>query len=833
MTQGQVFTIFRNKTTFNARDNSGFNSGRNSLFSGVASSSRNLLPTDIHDNVLWIDASDKSTIFDGSGNDANNVSFSGFLAEARDKSGLDNHVAQSVASRQGSYNATGLDGYPCLDFDGLDKWLWLADGNKTLRNTDLTSESDDAFTIFAVGQGGPNSKYQNNGGRTAVMIGKAGGNGAGGTYILGLATANGVNTTVTPPEWVVQQKGWSGSSTTGTFNSRVRATGALNTTEIITHRWNGTANTARLSGENFDLQVGAPYTSPNQNASLLIGGTAPDGSAFSAGTMGDSLIGQIIVYDRALTDTEIEQVEGFLHHKYGKQYITDVNHPYYNSPPTIEINRTLLPTDISGNNLWLDFSDKSTIFDGSGNDANSASFSGAVAEVRDKSGLGLNNHVYSSVASQQPTSNTLTQNGLNVLDWGSAINQKQLSFDSGANVDNWQDMYVVFKAETATAAYKGLITGMNGTAGGIAILTRNSIIFPTNWFDNLFLNTTAIAESANIHPTVSDDYALMSFSADSPIIINGIVIGMDRGLDIDRGWQGQIAEVVSFNRKLSDYERQQVEGILLHKWGRDAVLASDHPFKVTAPTFPVPPLPFDPVAELSNIDYFDTRSLSVGAFTTMTNLNSSGGSVSVPTVETNNNPQVIANGIGANNAIQFDGDNDLAQISFSAFNANILNSSNGYNASVAFLVKFNSLTSTSQNLMFFSGFGLYFTMSNTKVSMVIASTNALASVNFSAASGNEYLVVVYRDGDNHYLRVNGTAIGSTSTGVSFNPSSDTSYTLGTRIGSGLDGDYNLGAFTIFSEHDINNIEKVEGKIMHDFGLTSLLPSGHTYKTSAP
>lgn len=46
---------------------------------------------------------------------------------------------------------------------------------------------------------------------------------------------------------------------------------------------------------------------------------------------------------------------------------------------------------------------------------------------------------------------------------------------------------------------------------------------------------------------------------------------------------GELAEVVVFDRVLSTLERQQVEGYLAHKWARAAVLPSAHPFKAAAP----------------------------------------------------------------------------------------------------------------------------------------------------------------------------------------------------------------------------------------------------------
>ena len=47
----------------------------------------------------------------------------------------------------------------------------------TFGTTDLDSVASDAWTVFAVGQAGTGSTFQNGGGRGSAFVGKAGGNG--------------------------------------------------------------------------------------------------------------------------------------------------------------------------------------------------------------------------------------------------------------------------------------------------------------------------------------------------------------------------------------------------------------------------------------------------------------------------------------------------------------------------------------------------------------------------------------------------------------------------------------------------------------------------------
>jgi len=52
---------------------------------------------------------------------------------------------------------------------------------------------------------------------------------------------------------------------------------------------------------------------------------------------------------------------------------------------------------------------------------------------------------------------------------------------------------------------------------------------------------------------------------------------------IDVPFSGVIYEFVFCPTALSENDRQKVEGYLAHKWGLEANLPSDHPYKSTAP----------------------------------------------------------------------------------------------------------------------------------------------------------------------------------------------------------------------------------------------------------
>ena len=72
---------------------------------------------------------------------------------------------------------------------------------------------------------------------------------------------------------------------------------------------------------------------------------------------------------------------------------------------------------------------------------------------------------------------------------------------------------------------------------------------------------------------------LISASANSAISVTGYRIGADRTYTTGRDWDGVIAEVISFNTKLSDSHREAVEGYLAHKWGLEGNLPPTHTYK--------------------------------------------------------------------------------------------------------------------------------------------------------------------------------------------------------------------------------------------------------------
>ena len=218
--------------------------------------------------------------------------------------------------------------------------------------------------------------------------------------------------------------------------------------------------------------------------------------------------------------------------------------------------------------LWLDASDISTITFDSSN---------VITQWNDKCGNAI--HATSSTGNEPTLSSN--ENGENVITFGI---DKLLKSPTPENI-NWQDVYIVGKwtyDSNSFTGWNGLFTGHSHTGQNMGIVVSGATTnFHNGWFNNLYLNGTPTTKTG-IFPSLKSKF-LLSFSRDSVLSgKNGYVLGQDR-LNTDRGWQNWIGEVVVFNTKLSDDERQKIEGYLAHKWGFNSSLPANHTYKTTPP----------------------------------------------------------------------------------------------------------------------------------------------------------------------------------------------------------------------------------------------------------
>jgi hypothetical protein len=212
---------------------------------------------------------------------------------------------------------------------------------------------------------------------------------------------------------------------------------------------------------------------------------------------------------------------------------------------------------------WYDAADLATL----------VTESGAVTDWRDKSGNGRN---LTAVAMQRPT---YTANGFNnrpAINYGAAQNNNRLSWTGAAfnpvrtfGVAHWE-------GPSPFVGYSGLLSyPFFGNRDLILVEVSNQ------WFGArpIFLNGND--PIATPLPTISTPFLWVDNEAASAGR-NTIFIGADR-FENNRGWRGKIAEVVITLFEPTLRERRTIEGYLAWKWGLEANLPANHPFRNRPP----------------------------------------------------------------------------------------------------------------------------------------------------------------------------------------------------------------------------------------------------------
>ena len=298
-------------------------------------------------------------------------------------------------------------------------------------------------------------------------------------------------------------------------------------------------------------------------------------------------LAEAIVYTSALSQTQYQQVEGYLAQKWGLTTSLPAGHPgktttIYNAQyrkvnimGTLPYYATFSPIAISNCALWLDAADSSTI----------TKSGSVVTQWNDKSGNGRN----TTTIGGSPTysSNFINLNGTSSYLVGPYVNTTQyLTMFVIATVDFSQGNYAFYYrllsvGSTAAndynnAAYASILHYPNSTQiGGY----RNS----ANNYNTVTTNTTFLM-CLQYDGTNSINYlngqSPSSVASTGSFGTTSYSIGRDVG-NTDGGgsytyWPGKVGEVIIFNASLSTTQRQQVESYLAQKWGLTASLPGGH-----------------------------------------------------------------------------------------------------------------------------------------------------------------------------------------------------------------------------------------------------------------
>jgi len=226
--------------------------------------------------------------------------------------------------------------------------------------------------------------------------------------------------------------------------------------------------------------------------------------------------------------------------------------------------------------LWLDAADASTItLNGS-----------TVSQWNDKSGNGRN--VSQPTASAQPTSNTRTLNGLNVLDFNVDIIARSTPFVtintpwlvySVITFDNFTGNPVYIGLQGAQTTHIGWSSNGNiqfyNPATGVVGLSGSVITANTPALVGVQYDTTNLT---GIYNGAAQGSPAVTIPADTALFnIGSHASGASNYFD------GAIGEIVFIQSTVSLSNRQKLEGYLAWKWGLQANLPVGHPYKNAPP----------------------------------------------------------------------------------------------------------------------------------------------------------------------------------------------------------------------------------------------------------
>lgn len=381
-------------------------------------------------------------------------------------------------------------------------------------------------------------------------------------------------------------------------------------TQLLSYRNANMASATVVSGTNFigcclfdgtsnymykDGTLGTQVASSGTFTTSIYGVGSDAGTQFMGFTssLGTNClvgkIGEILVYNTALTTTQRQSIEGYLARKWGFTSMYSALpsiHPFSSIRPHL---RTFQPTDIPGCQLWLDGADQSSMTfsgssitqwnDKSGNEKNATIASGRIGATY-SSGLKCVYFQSASVGYQtsylaNPTNETMfvvanidspstqTNNTLICGQQGARSLGVGWNNSGDATLCAYLNSHVAWQTSTPSGSYTagttGLITGQ--VSGGSTLsIAMNGATFTTGSGGGFYANTTTYL---GVDTTTTAYY-----------------------------YKGFVMEILFYNSVLNPSQRQQVEGYLAHKWGLTTPIPSTHPFK----SFPSATVPLKPLA---------------------------------------------------------------------------------------------------------------------------------------------------------------------------------------------------------------------------------------------
>ncbi len=485
-------------------------------FKSIPVATRVFQPIDISGCNLWLDGADKSTF-----TPANPADGTGITAWS-DKSGSNFTFSRTLGAADATYNAASNSLFFSTSNAGYSSSHPASVNNETLFTVFTSTFNGGAYIVGATGSGGREV----------------------GTYVnwtrFGIINATTEWAAITP----------NASMTGGARNLGVFTVSSSSNTAVAVN--GGTFTTYTLAN---------PLGSNARTSTLGVEGTTPTYSGH---------IHEVLTYNRVLSGSERQQVEGYLATKWGISGLLPSTQPYY-------LYRNLPTTPLfvpGGASLWLDATDITTFTFSSGSN---------ISQWRDKSGNGL-----VGSASFGATYTPAAHNNLAAVSFASASNQRIDFGDTLKLNGNRLYMFAVAKINTSDGT---IISRGNTIAGGYSLFRESSILYTAVVPSSYVQRTASTADSTTNTQLLSgtwDRTTLRLFrnatnvastgAADATSLSDASALWIGGFPGIGAFLQGQIMEVVVYISSIDTSQQQRIEGYLAWKWGLQNNLPTTHPY---------------------------------------------------------------------------------------------------------------------------------------------------------------------------------------------------------------------------------------------------------------
>ncbi len=340
----------------------------------------------------------------------------------------------------------------------------------------------------------------------------------------------------------------------------------------------GSTLTPYYNGSNQNTRVGTT----GAFTGLYIG----DATNSVSGQNWNGQIGEILIFNQALTPEDRRTVEGYLGYKWSLNSNLPASHIYRTINPATPVG----VSDISGLRMWMDAADVSKL---------SLTGGSNIMSWTDKSS---NAYVFSSVTTNYPTVSSI--NGVQavaVTGPAVALANTQRFYNSSFTLNN--SNFTIFSVGKQNPAAQGNLNY------SLMMCAATDIRLQYGAYNSTFATYTGSGSTWNDTNSNAPGYSVKNpfiggMTVNSSTLIpyfngsnqntktgttgtfSGLFIGDADNSRSGYNWNGQIGEIIVYNQTLSAYHRQQVESYLANKWGLFSNLPSTHTAALSSITIP-------------------------------------------------------------------------------------------------------------------------------------------------------------------------------------------------------------------------------------------------------